>query len=169
MGWGAWPGSSAIGDGVTVAVGGERKAVRATLHGRIWDGVWRARNWLQLARFGIVGLSGYVVNLTVFAVCAGSLRLHHLVAASLAFVAAVSNNFFWNRRWTFDARRGRARSQAARFLIVSLLAFLLAALILDLLVRWTELPVVIAQALSVTCATPINFLGNKVWTFARDQ
>jgi GtrA-like protein len=99
-----------------MAVGGEREAFRASLHGRIWGGVWQARNWFQLARFATVGLSGYVVNLVVFAVCSGPLRLHYLAAASLAFIAAVSNNFLWNRRWTFDARKGRARRQAIRFL-----------------------------------------------------
>jgi putative flippase GtrA len=152
-----------------VAVGGERDAARATLYGRIWGGVWHARNWLQLARFALVGLSGYVVNLAIFALCSGPLRAHYLVAASLAFVAAVTNNFLWNRRWTFDARRGRARRQAIRFLVVSTLAFLLAALVLDLLVRLTELPAVVAQASSIACATPFSFIGNKVWTFAREQ
>ena len=152
-----------------MAVEGEREAARASLYGRIWGGVWHARNWLQLARFATVGLSGYVVNLAVFALCSGALRAHYLAAASLAFVAAVSNNFLWNRRWTFDARKGRARRQAIRFLVVSTLSFLLAALILDLLVRFTELPAVVAQASSIASATPFSFIGNKVWTFAREQ
>jgi putative flippase GtrA len=152
-----------------MAVGGDREAVRATLPGRIWGGVWQARNWFQLARFATVGLSGYVVNLVVFAVCSGPLGLHYLAAASLAFIAAVSNNFLWNRRWTFDARKGRARRQAIRFLAVSTLSFLLAAFILDLLVKLTEVPAVVAQASSIACATPFSFIGNKVWTFARDQ
>jgi dolichol-phosphate mannosyltransferase len=116
-----------------------------------------------------VGLSGYVVNLAVFAVGSGALGLHHLAAATVAFVAAVSNNFVWNRRWTFDARAGRARRQAMRFLVVSTLSFLLAALVLDLLVRLTPLSPVVAQAVSIASATPFSFLTNKLWTFAWEQ
>jgi putative flippase GtrA len=135
------------------------------LHVRVWGGLWRAHNWLQLARFGIVGFSGYAVNLAIFGLSNGALDLHHLAAATLAFLAAVTNNFFWNRRWKFVARGGRARWQAARFLFVSTMTFVLAALVLDLLVRLTEVPALIAQASSIAVVTPLSFIGNKVWTF----
>ena len=50
-------------------------------------------NWLQLVKFVVVGGSGYAANLLVFTISVTVLDLHHLVAASLAFVVAVSNNF----------------------------------------------------------------------------
>ena len=62
--------------------------------------------------------------------------MHHLVAATLAFVVAVTNNFWWNRHWTFGARGGHAGFQAARFFTVSVVAFLFAAAMLELLVSW---------------------------------
>jgi putative flippase GtrA len=150
-------------------VGEDRDAARASVNGHIWGGVWQTRNWLQLARFATVGVSGYFVNLAVFAVCSRALGLHHLAAATAASVAAVSNNFVWNRRWTFAARGGRARRQATRFLVVSALSFLLAALILDLLVKLTSLSPLMAQALSIVSAAPFSFLSNKFWTFAWEQ
>jgi putative flippase GtrA len=116
--------------------------------------------------FATVGLSGYIVNLAVFAVCSRTLCLHHLAAATAASVAAANNNFVWNRRWTFEAR---ARRQAIRLLVVSTLFFLLAALVFDLLVRLTPLSPVVAQALSIASATPFSFLANKFWTFAWEQ
>src|SRR5438309_9816176 len=93
-----------------------------------------AENWAQLAKFCAVGASGYAINLAVFAICAQALGLYHLLAAGIAFVVAVSNNFWWNRHWTFGAGEGRARFQAPRFLLVAVVAFALAAALLDLLV-----------------------------------
>ena len=39
--------------------------------------------------------------------------------------------------------------------------------LLYLLVRFTGLPEIGAQALSIIAATPLNFIGNKMWSFAR--
>lgn len=115
-------------------------------------------------QFGLVGASGYVVNLAVFAVLTHVFDLHHIVAAIGAFCVAVSNNFFWNRHWTFDAKHGHAGFQAARFLTVSVLALGVNIAVLELLIRadLAELP---AQAIAVAVAMPFNFVGNKIWTF----
>ena len=131
---------------------------------RIGRGTLKPRNWVQLFQFGVVGASGYVVNLAVFAVLVGPVDLHYIPAAVLAFCVAVTNNFWWNRHWTFDARHGHAGFQAARFLTVSVLALGVNLIALELLVRGgvTDVP---AQALAVIIAMPFNFIGNKLWTF----
>jgi putative flippase GtrA len=131
---------------------------------RIGRGTLKPGNWVQLFQFGLVGISGYVVNLIVFALLNGPLNIHYIASAVLAFCVAVSNNFWWNRHWTFDARHGHAGFQAARFLTVSVLALGVNLIALKLLVGsgMSELP---AQAISVAIAMPFNFIGNKLWTF----
>ena len=131
---------------------------------RLTGGLRTPSNWLQLLRFGVVGAGGYLVNLAVFAVAIGPLGTGHRLAATLAFVVAVTNNFGWNRHWTFRAGAGHAGFQAARFLAVSLAAFLIALGVLELLVS-AGLPELAAQAIAVVCATPVNFLGNRLWSF----
>jgi putative flippase GtrA len=135
------------------------------IHLRVRAGLRRPHNWMQLIKFCAVGASGYVINLSVFALCVEVLDLHHLVAATLAFVVAVTNNFWWNRHWTFRAASGRAGFQAARFFTVSVAAFLFAALVLELLVSVVGLPKLPSQAVAVIVATPLNFIGNKMWSF----
>src|SRR3954464_935944 len=132
---------------------------------RIGRGTLKPGNWVQLMQFGLVGVSGYVVNLAVFAVLVGPLNVHHIGAAVLAFAVAVTNNFWWNRHWTFDAKHGHAGFQAARFFTVSVLALVINLVVLELLVRggMGDLP---AQAIAVAVAMPFNFVGNKLWTFA---
>jgi putative flippase GtrA len=131
---------------------------------RIGRGTLKPGNWLQLFQFGIVGASGYLINLAVFAVVNGALDVHYIPAAIIAFCVAVTNNFWWNRHWTFDARAGHAGFQAARFFIVSALALVVNLIALKLLVGggMSELP---AQAIAVAIAMPFNFVGNKLWTF----
>ena len=123
------------------------------------------RNWLQLAKFSLVGGSGYVVNLTVFSLVAGVLDAHYLAAAGVAYLVAVTNNFLLNRHWTFAARGGHAGFQAARFFAVSTAAALIAAGVLELLVAVVGIPEIPAQALAIVCAMPLNFVGNKMWSF----
>jgi len=132
---------------------------------RIGAAARQPANWVQLFKFGLVGGSGYLINLGVFAVLAGSLGVHHAIAAVGAFCVAVTNNFLWNRYWTFGPGEGPAHFQAARFFAVSLASLGLNLAILELLVSnhvMGELP---AQAIAVAAAMPFNFLGNKLWTF----
>src|ERR671918_379021 len=90
---------------------------------RIHLGTRKPANWMQLFKFGVVGATGYVVNLAVFAVLVAFLDVHHIPAAIAAFCIAVMNNFLWNRHWTFalTAPDGHAGFQAARFFTVSVL------------------------------------------------
>ena len=135
------------------------------VHLRLRAGLRKPHNWLQLMKFCAVGASGYVVNLCVFALFVGPLDAHHLVAATAAFAVAVMNNFWWNRHWTFRARGGRAGFQAARFFTVSVAAFIFAAAMLELLVSVVGVAELPAQAISIIAATPLNFIGNKMWSF----
>ena len=123
-------------------------------------------NWMQLFKFGLVGGSGYLVNLAVFAVLFGNLGLHHMPAALGAFAVAVSNNFLWNRHWTFDRGDGSAGPQAIRFLVVSVASLLVNLAALETLIAGTALGALTAQAIAVAIAMPFNFLGNRLWTFA---
>jgi dolichol-phosphate mannosyltransferase len=130
-------------------------------------GAARSRDsWIQLLKFGVVGGSGYLINLGVFAFLSGNLGIYHLVAAIGAFAVAVVSNFLWNRYWTFGPGDGLAHLQAARFFAVSLASLGLNLVFLEGLLRSTSMSELTAQAIAVAAAMPFNFLGNKLWTFA---
>jgi len=137
------------------------------VHVRVRHGMRRPHNWLQLVKFVAVGGSGYVVNIAVYTLVHHVLGIGHLRSATAAFLVAVFNNFWWNRHWTFGARAGHAGFQGARFFAVSVAAFFVALGVSQLLVSTTDLPDVVAQAISIVVATPLNFVGNKMWSFGR--
>jgi putative flippase GtrA len=132
---------------------------------RVRLGVRHPANWLQLVRFAAVGATGYVVNLGVFTVCLHLLGIDYHLASVIAFVVSVINNFWWNRHWTFDARHAHALSQAARFFAVSLMAFGFQYAVLVLLVNDAGTTKVLAQAIAIAAATPLSFVGQKLWSF----
>jgi len=143
----------------------EATAVGLRPHIRLLHGMRRPANWLQLVRFGVVGAVGFIVNLGVYTVFVHPIGVDYHVAAVAAWTVAVFNNFVLNRHWTFEARDGRASFQAARFVVVSLVAFGVSLLLLTVLVESGGLAKVPAQALAVGASTPLNFLGNKLWSF----
>jgi putative flippase GtrA len=126
----------------------------------------RPASWWQLLKFGIVGGSGYLINLAVFSVLVDNLGVHHAIAAIGAFAVAVTSNFLWNRYWTFGPGDGSAGFQAARFFAVSLASLGLNLVVLEALVSGGTVGDLTAQAIAVAVAMPFNFLGNKLWTFA---
>ena len=124
------------------------------------------RNWIQLAKFCAVGFVGYVVNLGVYSLLLNAANLTYLAAAVGSFAVAVTNNYLLNRYWTFHHQRGHFAYQGARFLVVSLVSLGANLLILHLLIS-AGLGKIVAQALAIALVTPLNFVGNKLWSFRR--
>ena len=126
----------------------------------------RPATWVQLATVCAVGVSGSVVNLAVYAALLHGLDIHYLLAAVGSFLVAVTNNYTWNRLWTFRHQRGHVAYQGLRFLVVSTLALAANLVVLFVLVT-LGLDEVIAQAIAIALVTPVNFAGNKLWSFRR--
>jgi dolichol-phosphate mannosyltransferase len=120
----------------------------------------------QFARFGLVGAGGYAVNLVTFALLVDRAGVDYRPAGALAFLVAVTNNFAWNRRWTFRATGPGAVRQAGRFLVVSVLAAATSLVLLTGLVGLLHVEAVAAQAVATIAVTPLSFIGNRRWTFA---
>jgi putative flippase GtrA len=127
----------------------------------------RSHNWIQLFKFSAVGASGYVVNLVVFSLLVHGPGIEYRLAAVGSWLVAVLNNYTWNRLWTFRDRRGHYGHQGARFLIVAFVALIANLIVLTMLVT-LGLPKVPAQAIAIVAVTPLNFIGNKLWSFRHD-
>jgi putative flippase GtrA len=121
-------------------------------------------NWVQLAKFATVGASGYVINLAVYTALLRGAGFHYAAAATCSFLVAVTNNYVWNRLWTFHDQRGHVAWQGLRFLVVALIAYAANLALLSGLIG-LGVDKVLAQAIAVVLVTPLNFIGNKLWSF----
>jgi putative flippase GtrA len=122
----------------------------------------RPHNWIQLFKFGVVGVSGFVLNLAIYQALLG---LGPHTAAAISFVISAASNYWWNRHWTFAHQKGSFAMQGMRFYAVSLAAFAVNQLWLAVFLDWLNWGKTISQALAIVLVTPLNFLGNKLWSF----
>ena len=133
---------------------------------RVGIALGRRSNWEQLGKFCTVGAAGYVVNLAVYAILLKWVGLHYLPAAVGSFLVAVANNYSLNRVWTFRVERGHVGAQGWRFLVVSTVSLLANLAVLHGLVT-AGIDEIAAQAVAIVLVTPLNFVGNKLWSFRR--
>jgi len=140
----------------------------ADVRTRAGNALRRQANWVQLGKFGAVGVTGYVVNLAVYTALLRGAGWHYAAAATVSFLVAVTNNYLWNRLWTFRDQRGHVAFQGLRFLVVALVAYVANLGILSVLIAFGS-DKVIAQAIAIVLVTPLNFLGNKLWSFRRKR
>ena len=133
---------------------------------RVGSALGRRRNWTQLGKFCTVGAAGYVVNLAVYTILLKWAGLHYIPAAVGSFVIAVANNYGLNRVWTFRVERGHVGAQGWRFLVVSTVSLLANLAVLHVLVT-AGVGEIVSQAIAIVLVTPLNFVGNKLWSFRR--
>src|SRR6476646_10372185 len=123
------------------------------------------RNWEQLGKFCAVGAVGYLINLGVYTTLL-HVGLHYLLAATGSFLVAVTSNYLLNRWWTFHDRRAGVAAQGMRFFIVSLASLGANLLVLHILVT-LGVGKLVGQAVAIVLVTPLNCVGNKLWSFRR--
>jgi putative flippase GtrA len=129
--------------------------------------------FLRLARplrFGVVGLSGIVVNSAILWALVRELHLAVMLGSVLATEAAILSNFLLNDRWTFRGVSARSFTQRLlRFNGVALGGMAITAGILTALASNTHLHLLIANVLAVGAATGWNYIVNSRWTWSRKQ
>jgi putative flippase GtrA len=123
-----------------------------------------SHNWIQLAKFGAVGSLGYAINLAIYQALLG-LGAHP--AAAISFVVSAASNYWWNRHWTFAHQKGHFGYQGMRFYVVSSVAFLVNQGWLFVFLDWLGWGKTTSQAVAIVLVTPLNFVGNKLWSFRR--
>ena len=131
------------------------------------DALRQRRNWEQLLKFCVVGASGYVVNLAVYALLAQARRraLHPGGGRrpSSSPSRTTTRSTVTGR---FARQRGHVAYQGLRFLVVSTVRLLANLGLLPLLVG-AGVGKILGQAIAIVLVTPLNFIGNKLWSFRR--
>jgi putative flippase GtrA len=133
---------------------------------------WRQRH--RFLKFGLVGLSGVFINQAVLWVCQEylfaavddfSLRLNLSMAAGI--LLSMTNNFHWNRRWTWRDRDRATRlpilHQYLQYAAANWAGIVAQVAITNLLSQW--MPYLLANLFGIGMGCVVNFLLNDLWTF----
>ncbi|MCG9910213.1 MAG: GtrA family protein [Flavobacteriales bacterium] len=118
-----------------------------------------------LLKFGLVGASGVFIDFGVTWLLKEKVKMHKYAANSLGFMLAASNNYIWNRLWTFESSDPDVAAQYLVFILVSLggLAFNNAAL--WLFHEKQKFNFYFSKVLAVLVAMFWNFIGYKFIAF----
>ena len=133
---------------------------------RVRAGMRKRKNWEQLVKFCVVGATGYVVNLAVFTLARCTSLGVPLHPGRRRLVPRRGDEQLHLESPLDVPRRSAAtsRTRAMRFLVVSTLALVANLVVLHVLVT-LGLGEVVAQAIAIVLVTPVNFVGNKLWSF----
>jgi putative flippase GtrA len=133
----------------------------------------------RFLKFGMVGASGVVVNLSVL-YCSQEYLFHFIqlvdmrlnVSLAAAIFFATVNNFYWNRAWTWLDRK---HLHAHRSRLMQFFQYATACWVgIVLQIVFTKLLVVyvyylIANAIAIVLASVFNYVVNDLWTFRHHE
>ncbi len=127
------------------------------------------RPWImQFVKFGIVGVSNFLVYYVVYRILL-HFGWHYMLANGVGFVVSVLNSYLWNSIFVFKKSEGGTRNSTATliktFISYAVTGLLLQNLLLKLLIEILNVPAKYAPILTVCVTTPLNFLLNKFWTY----
>jgi len=120
---------------------------------------------LRFARFGIVGASGMVVDFSVTWLCKEKLHWNKYLSNSLGFILAATNNYFWNRLWTFQSESVEIVREYSMFVLIALVGLGLNNLIIWLLHEKAHLNFYLSKLIAIGCVMVWNFSMNYLFTF----
>ncbi len=87
-----------------------------------WPGLWKLAQ--RLFRFGLVGASGFLLDMGVYTLLSTVIGVPHLIARGGSYWCAATWNWFWNRVFTFaDAERARKIPQWGKYLSMCMVSF----------------------------------------------
>lgn len=123
--------------------------------------------FLKLLKFGLVGLTGFIIDFGITFLVKERLRWNKYVANSLGFVLASINNYVLNRLWTFRSHDPEIGWQFSKFLLVAATGLVFNNLVVYLLTEKVRLNFYMAKFIAIILVFIWSFLLNYLYTFTR--
>jgi dolichol-phosphate mannosyltransferase len=132
--------------------------------------VWQ--EWEKIFKFGLVGLSGIVVNMGVLYYLTEFVGFYYLVSSLFAIELSILNNFIWNDHWTFKGTRQHRMSNRWHRLIsfhaVSAGGLVINMGILFFLTSFVGVYYLISNIIGILVGFGWNFWVNRHMTWTRE-
>ena len=120
---------------------------------------------LKFLKFCVVGFSGMVVDFGFTWLCKEKFKWNKYVSNSIGFVLAATNNYIWNRWWTFQSDNANIPIEYGKFLVISVIGLGLNNLVIYLLHEKLKLNFYFAKLIAIGVVTVWNFVMNYRFTF----
>ena len=123
--------------------------------------------FLKFFKFGVVGLSGMVVDFSLTYLFKEIVKIHKYAANAIGFTAAAITNYIFNRIWTFQDTSSEVSIQFLKFFIISLIGLGINTGILYLLVHNYKKNFYVSKLFAIGIVMIWNFSINLIFTFSK--
>lgn len=140
----------------------------------IFEAIWRT--WLikvrsekmsrykKFIKYSLVGATGMTMDISLMIILVELAHWTPLSASFVAFAVSVTNNFIWNKLWTFRDSGKNYFIQFTRFVLTALVGLAINYLMMKWLLA-LSVNYVIARFIVVAIIVMWNFFINSFWTF----
>jgi len=118
----------------------------------------------KFLKFGVVGLTGMVIDFSITFLLKEKLKIHRYIASSTGFVIAATSNYILNRIWTFHSTDPKIFIEYSTFIVISIIGLGINNLFLYLFEK--RLPFYVAKLFAIGVTMIWNFLANNYITFS---
>ena len=120
---------------------------------------------VKFLKFCVVGFSGMVVDFGVTWLCKEKFRWNKYLSNSIGFILAATNNYLWNRLWTFQSTNTDIPVEYGKFFLISVVGLGINNLVVYLLHGKLKLNFYLAKLFAIAVVTIWNFTMNYIFTF----
>jgi|SRR5450759_1968596 len=119
----------------------------------------------KFLKFGIVGLSGLIVDFSITILLKEKLKIHRYISNSAGFTIAASSNYLLNRIWTFESNNPGILTEYSTFIIISIIGLIINNLFLYIFEKRVKF--YFAKFLAILVTSIWNFLANYYLNFTQ--
>lgn len=120
---------------------------------------------MRFVRFGIVGVSGTLIDFGVTWLCKEKLHWNKYLSNSIGFLLAATNNYTWNRLWTFESQNSEIFREYGTFVLIALIGLGLNNFVTWLLHEKAHWNFYLSKLVAIGVVVIWNFSMNYVFTF----
>lgn len=119
----------------------------------------------KFIKFGIVGFSGMILDFLITYLLKEKLKANKYLANSIGFIIAATNNYIWNRIWTFKSQNNDISIEYINFIMISIIGLGINNLCIYILNGKLKLNFYISKIIAIAITTIWNFSINYIFTF----
>lgn len=120
---------------------------------------------VRFIRFSVVGLSGLVFDFGVTWLCKEQLHWNKYLSNSLGFVLAATNNYIWNRLWTFESQSEAIAREYISFVGIAVVGLAINNFVIYCLHGRLKWNFYLSKIIAIGVVVIWNFTMNYVFTF----
>jgi putative flippase GtrA len=120
---------------------------------------------IRFIKFGLVGLSGMLIDFSITWLCKEKIKINKYVANSIGFICAASSNYYFNSLYTFHQTASPEASQFIKFISISIIGLLANNILLHFFVKQTGFNFYLLKIIVIGIVFLWNYFANMLFTF----